>query len=118
MNKLTKNFGFIAKNLPYLVVSLHYSVFVLIVVIWGYVGTTACYYSVYTDPGEYNYWNKYFMDTWIMNLVTSIFWILIHYIGNVIRENFYKEPFMYIHSLHHQKGKFRCMRWMMTKVGP
>lgn len=118
MDKLTEIFGFVAKNLPYLIVSLHYSIFVLIIVLWGYIGTTACYYSVYTDPGKYKYWNKYYTDTWIMNLVTSIFWILIHYIGSVIREIFYKEPFMYIHSLNHQKGKFRCMRVLLTKLGP
>jgi hypothetical protein len=117
LNKLTQTFGFISKNLPYFIASLHYAVFVLILVIWGYIGTTSCFYSVNIKPGEYSYWNRMFMDTWIMNLVTSIFWLLLHYVGAIIREIFYKEPFMYI-NYKNQKGKFRCCRWLMTRVGP
>jgi hypothetical protein len=117
LNKLTQSFGFISKNLPYFLATLHYGVFVLIIVIWGYIATTSCFYSVNIQPGEYSYWNGLFIETWIMNLVTSIIWLLLHYVGSIIREIFYKEPFMYI-NYKNQRGKFRCCRWLMTRVGP
>lgn len=117
MNKLTQSFGFLSKNLPYLIIMLHYTIPVLLIVIWGYVGTTSCYYSVNIIPGQYIYWNKFYMDTWTMNLVISVFWIFLHYFASIIKEVFYREPFMYVYS-QNEKGKFRCLRWMMTKVGP
>lgn len=114
MGKIKRFFGSLSKLLPIVNIILHWVILGLIIVIWGFVGAKACEKSLSTDPSVISQPNKYYSDTWILNTVTSAFWILIHYLGSCLREIFYKEPFMYSQA----SIKKSCLRTFFTKVGP
>jgi hypothetical protein len=85
----------VCKVIPPFLIFCHYVVLILIIVCWVLILTKTCSLSVSTTPGVVVNKDKYTMDSYVLNLVTTCIWILIHYGGAIVRDVVYQEPFMY-----------------------
>ena len=103
------------KVFPMALVILHYVVLVLVVVIWGFHLTKSCYLSASPLPGVYKHPTYYYQQVLIVNIVTSVFWVIIHCGGAVIRDSTYQEPYMYSPMVG-KDGK--CSYILLKKLGP
>ena len=101
------------KILPPLFVLIHYVLMVVVMAIWILILMGSCNYSV---PNGAIYYDelKYYKITYVTNLVTSIIWILLQYVGAIVRDIVYQEPFMYAPTI----GKPTFAGIMLKKVGP
>jgi hypothetical protein len=103
----------ICKSFPILIVVVHLLIFIFIVIVWGCYAAKHCINSASTLPGLIIAPIKYYDDTFALNLVTIIMWILIHYAGSIFKDAIYEEPFMYNDS---SKKTFSYV--MFKKLGP
>jgi hypothetical protein len=107
--------GSTPKILPIINIIAHWIVFIFILTVWGFIGTNSCSKSLYNSEGVISQPEKYFNDTWILNVVNTFFWIIIHYVGCLLRDIFHEEPFMY----YDRKKRFSCFKmFFFSKLGP
>ena len=101
------------KICPPLFIVIHYVILIVILVIWILIVTSSCSYSV---PAGSTYFDstKYFKQSQIANLVTTVFWFFLHYVGAIIRDIVYQEPFMFSPTI----GRPSFMGSCMKKIGP
>jgi hypothetical protein len=98
MGRVTKCFGSFCKLVPSMIIILHWIILLMIVIDWGFIGVKACQYSLPTQiSGKFflDSSQKYFLDSTTLSIVTSAIWIFLHYIGAIIRDIVYEEPFSY-----------------------
>jgi hypothetical protein len=98
MGKCKRFIAVLCKLFPMLFVIIHWVCCVIIVVLWILLFSGDCQISRSTIPGDIRNKDKYYNDSFVLNIVTSCLWILIQYGGAIIREVVYKEPFMYSQS--------------------
>jgi hypothetical protein len=98
------------KVFPLIIIFVHWIAFILIIVEWGFLGSKECIKSNnIVDP------DKYYTESFTLNIVTSAFWIVIHYFGAIMREIMYQEPFMYAPDVG-QPSFFR--QFFLKRLGP
>jgi hypothetical protein len=115
ISKFKLFFACFCKILPMMLVILHYIILVIIIVIWGFNGTKSCYLSASPLPGVLKNPTYYYQQVLILNIVTTIFWMLIHFGGAIIRDATYQEPYMYAPMV----GKSgTCSYVILKKLGP
>lgn len=102
------------KIVPPLLILVHWLILILILVIWIMVITGNCKDSTSSQPGLVAGQNRYFNDTYMLNIISTSMWILIHYVGAIIKEITYTEPFMYSPDI----GKPSCKSIFLKKLGP
>jgi hypothetical protein len=95
MGKCKRLIAVLCKILPMLFIIIHWVCCIVVVVLWILLITGDCEVSRSTIPGDIRNKDKYYKDSFVLNIVTSCLWFLIHYGGAIIREVVYKEPFMY-----------------------
>jgi len=82
------------KILPVLIVLLHWVLLIAIIVNWIMIITESCKYSqVNSGPSVSK--EQYFIDSRTNLIVTSVIWFFLHYIGSILKDLSYVEPFMY-----------------------
>jgi hypothetical protein len=108
-------FACFCKILPMMLNILHYIIMVIIIVLWGFHGTKTCILSASPLAGVLMNPTYYFQQVLILNIVTSVFWVLIHFGGAVIRDTTYQEPYMYSPMVG--KGGM-CSYMLLKKLGP
>ena len=101
------------KICPPLFILIHYVIFIIIAIIWILTLIGTCSYSVPTGSTYFDA-TKYFKQTQITNLVTSIIWFFLHFVGAIIRDIVYQEPFMFSPTI----GKPTFFGSCIKKVGP
>lgn len=115
ISKFKRILACLCKVLPFLEIILHWLILLIILIIWGLFGTNMCKVSVSTQPGVVMGIDRYYKDTYVLNIVTSAFWILIHYGGAIARDIVYQEPFMYSPDV----GNESCVKKLLfKKLGP
>jgi hypothetical protein len=113
MSKFKRMTACICKTFPLILVIFHIIIFVFICVIWGAFSARYCISSASVDAGIVVAPNKYYDDTFSLNIVTTLLWILIHYFGSMFKDVIYQEPFMYTYS---SNKSFSYI--MFKKLGP
>jgi hypothetical protein len=103
------------KVLPVLIVVIHYLIIIFIIVIWGFLSSGSCYVSASSTPGVLKIPNYYYQQAWILSIVNTVLWFVLHLIGGVIKDSSYQEPYMYS-PLVGKKGY--CSYVLLKKLGP
>lgn len=101
------------KVFPPLFILIHYVIMLAILAVWVLYLTGSCEYAV-PDGATYYDETKYYKTVYVLNLVTSIFWVFLHYVGAIIRDIVYQEPFMYSPTV----GRPTFSGIMLKKLGP
>lgn len=110
-----RGFAILCKVLPPLFVILHWVILIFIIIIWVLYATGNCAISVLYDPKLQKQRDFYISVTYTLNIVTTVFWGVIHYGGAIIRELVYQEPFMYSPDI----GKpNKCRSIFFKRLGP
>jgi len=101
------------KVFPIMFILIHYLIMVAILAEWALYLIGSCNYAV---PNGATYYDetKYYKTVYVLNLVTTIFWAFLQYIGAIIRDVVYQEPFMYSPTV----GKPSFSSIMLKKIGP
>jgi hypothetical protein len=101
------------KIFPPLFILIHYVIMVAILAVWVLYLTGSCNYAVPTGSTYYDE-TKYYKTIYVVNLVSSIFWLFLQYVGAIIRDIVYQEPFMYSPTV----GKPTFSGIVLKKLGP
>lgn len=107
ISKVKIIFACFCKLIPLLIIFLHWIVFIIIIVDWGFLGTKACQKSLHTIDGEIYHPEQYYNNSFTLNIVNTVLWFFLHYTGPLIRDMIYQEPFMYSHK---EKGANYCLK--------
>ena len=103
------------KILPPIIILIHWIILLLILVFWVMILMGSC---EVTQPSSTIFgFNslKYGRDSFVLNLVTSIIWVLLHYGGAIYRDITYTEPFMYSPDIG-ETSAFKSL--VLKKLGP
>ena len=100
------------KIFPPFFIVLHYVIFIIILAQCAMIINKTCYNSIFNCGAKSD--NRYYNTSYILNIVTSIIWIFLHYIAAVIRDIVYQEPFMYSPPI----GKLTYFGIILKRIGP
>lgn len=114
MSKFKRMGACICKIFPLIIIILHMIVFLFICVIWGCLAAKYCNSSASTQTGIIVAPSKFYDDTFALNLVNTFLWIILHYLGAILKDAIYQEPFMYNYSSNSKSFSYI----MFHKLGP
>ena len=103
----------LTKIIPPIFIPIHYVIMIIILALWGLILGGTCSYSI-PNCATYYDTTKYYNTSNVLNLAITIIWFFLHYIGAIIRDIVYQEPFMYSPTI----GKPTFFGIMLKKVGP
>jgi len=83
------------KVFPPLIVMIHWVIFVIVVINWIFIAIDTCKVTTTTVPGTLIIPMQYFSDSSMCLIVTSAIWFFLHYIGAILKDLSYVEPFMH-----------------------
>lgn len=110
-----KFFACFCKLLPPIFIILSWINFILIVVVWIFIAMgkcEKCRTEDYSHPYSSDY---YYKKVRTLNIVNSIFWVVLHYGGGIVRAMTYVEPYMYDPEI----GNPNCCKTLLfKKLGP
>jgi hypothetical protein len=111
-------FAMLCKIIPIFFIIMHWFILIMIVIEWIFIGLNNCQTSVDIKNKDNVILNpkKYFVDSYTLNVVTSSFWLIIHYFGTILKDMIYQEPFMYWPEI--DKKKRGCVMKVFKKLGP
>lgn len=108
MSKCKKSLGFLTKTLPPICVIIHYVIFLGILALWVFYVNGSCLKLL--EPKCQKFDTRYNHRLLVLNIVNSIFWVLIHYMGSIIRDVLYQEPFMYSRTVTKPKIIYKLFK--------
>lgn len=114
VSKWKRFFSCFCKIFPIIIILLHWLLLFLVLALWMLILTKNCKTSksetaLGVTPG------MYYNHVIVLNIVTTIIWILLQYGGATLREILYQEPFMY---MPYVGSKNACCVFFLRKVGP
>lgn len=83
------------KVFPPFIVIIHWVILIFLVINWILIAIDTCKVTTTTVPGTLINPNQYYSDSRICIIVTSAVWFFLHYIGAILKDLSYVEPFMY-----------------------
>jgi hypothetical protein len=101
------------KIIPVVIVLLHWLILILVIVLWVMLMMKQCQIATSTLIFGVNP-KSFYNNIYVLNIVNSCIWILLHYGGAIFREVVYQEPFMYVPD----PEKFNLLRCLCKKLGP
>jgi hypothetical protein len=119
LSKISQLFGGLCKLFPLAINILHLVIIILLIVEWGFIGGKNCEYSIpisFQNNGFFNNnTSRYYSDSKTLSTVSTVFWVLLHYVGACIRHMSYVEPFMYTREVENENI---CSKILLKMLGP
>lgn len=110
-----KFFACFCKIFPPIFIILSWVNFILIVVCWALIATGICEHCRSTDALHPKSDPFYYDKVKDLTIVNTIFWVILHYGGAIVRAMTYVEPYMY----NPEVGNPHCCKSLLfKKLGP
>jgi len=92
------------KIFPPFIVIIHWIILFVIIANWVLILMNTCSITTTTVPGTLIIPSQYFSDSRICLIVTSAIWFFLHFIGAILKDLSYVEPFMYSPKTEESSG--------------
>lgn len=115
MSKCKSFLAMFCKVFPIIIVVIHWIILILIIIYWAMILMGRCQETRTTIPGVLILATHYYNDSKTCHIVTSVIWIFLHYIGAILKDVSYVEPFMYNPRT---EGSNQFVHVVLKKLGP
>lgn len=115
ISKFKKINACLCKIFPFVFILLSWIIFLIIIITWGFIVTKHCDVARNADATKVWSLSKYYNDAVILNSINTGVWFIFQYIGALIRQLVYVEPFMYNPIVG--KGN-KVKAWFLHYIGP
>lgn len=103
------------KLFPIVTVILHWILLIIIIISWVMLIMGQCEETKTTTPGVLIIPTQYYASSKVCLIVTSVIWFFLHYIGALLKDLSYVEPFMYNPRT---EGSSHFAHIVLKKLGP